>query len=215
MTHAEAAAHLRVEVTNTANREVRPLLTLADGQPGYFNVVRAVLSDTDYLGALYSGWPEAPNVRQVATTAKAVRFIEEVYAAATANADYAAHGKLLYNVFRMGTVHLREPKTFDNPISSTPFLSWVLMDGQTGQLEPAFGGDAIQHLKLKPAIVNPDETLLPVSVRQLFEDFLLAVGHYAAALDHERGAGGATPLLDRWKESADAIVAKESTDLTW
>lgn len=216
MTHGEAAAHLREEVTNTANREIAPLLLMPNnsGPPssGYFSVVRSVFTETDYLGALYSGWNGARRDK-IATTPKAVRFVREVYAAASGNALYESHGKLLVEMYRMGTVHLHAPKTFENVNNSTPYLGWALMDEPSGT-DPNTG-DALEHLTLHQLRRWPDMTVLPVSVTQLFDDFLRAVEHFANLLDAEQACRGTTQL-GLWRQTADALSeAEEKPNLSW
>ncbi len=54
MTHAQAAEHLRDEVVDTCRFETGRLVTAKD--PALFGAVRAVMSDLDYVAALYHGW---------------------------------------------------------------------------------------------------------------------------------------------------------------
>ncbi len=216
MTHAEAAAHLREEVTNTAKREIAPLLLMPnEGAPptsGYFSVVRGIFTETDYLGALYRGW-DGNRRDKIATTAKAVAFFREAYSAGTGNSLYDVHGKLLVEMYRMGTVHLHAPKVFENPDSSTRLLGWALMDEPTG-IDPTTG-DELPHLELHQLRGWPDMTVIPVSLTRLFEDFLLAIEYFAKLLDGEAASEG-SQQLELWRQTADALSEpEEKLNVSW
>lgn len=171
MTHAEAATHLREEVVGTLRFETARLLgrppspteissavvrailrILPQRKPAFFGVVRGVLSDVDYVGALYGGW-DGKDRRRIATVEKAVRFITDVFPVATGNHDYGARGEHLYDMFRHGTIHLRAPKRLTNAAAGTPILSWALMEQRTvvSQFEnPTWG--AMENLHYDPRL---------------------------------------------------------------
>jgi hypothetical protein len=151
MTHDEAAEHLRKEVAETLRFETARLL----GPPGpaFFGAVRSILSDMDYVAALYVG-AQGRARRDFGQRADTVTFLKDVVAAATGDIGYQTYGEHLRDMFRVGTVHLRAPKQLENPACSTPILSWGLMEDRTETFELGGGklapGLTCSHLPLTP-----------------------------------------------------------------
>ena len=210
MSHSDAAEHLRGEVMQVAEREVRPLLELS--ATAYFGAALLTMCGIDYVGALYAGW-NGHDRRQIATTAKAVDFLTDAVARATGLPSYNTHGQHLVEIYRMGLVHLRAPKIFTAPNRSTAELTWALMDDRAGELiQTPTGPVTANHLF--PVPLSRDRTALPVSVVALHEDFLVSCEWFATQLEHEAGSA-ATVLIDRWRSTADALAQPEATLLCW
>jgi len=210
MTHDEAAEHLRNEVVGTLNHETRPLVEEAK----FFGAVRAVMCDIDYVAALFAGW-DGKDSRRIATAEKFRSFVEHVFSSATGNSGYRTFAGHLYAMYRVGTVHLRHPKQLENAAASTTILSWGVMVERTEDFAYPSGGKAFTGTHLQPVKVDAAKTILPVSLKALFEDFVAACGEFARFLEVEKAAGGHA-LLDKWREVADALVAPDrTTTLSW
>lgn len=209
MTHDEAAEHLRQEVIGTLRYETGPLV---DGAK-FFGAVRAIMSDIDYVAALFEGW-DGQDPRRIATAAKFRTFVETVFPAATGDQGYKRFAGHLYAMYRVGTVHLRHPKQLENAGASTPVLSWGVMVERTETFDYPAGGTAFSGTHLQPAKVGIDKTILPVSLKALFEDFVAACEHFARLLEAEKAAGGHA-LLGKWRQVADALVTPDKTRLSW
>jgi hypothetical protein len=175
MTHAPAAEHLREEVTNTARRETGPLVGLEP--PAFFGAVRAVMTDMEYVAALYCGW-DGKDRHKIATTKKTTRFMAEIVATAASIAEYRAYGQHLYEMYRVGVVHLRAPKRLRSERASTPVLTWTLT-GAKGAATIEVEGEQFEVEHLQPRKIREQLTTLPVSVPQLFDDFLAACELFA------------------------------------
>jgi hypothetical protein len=219
MSHEEIVAHLHHEVADTARFETGRLISvdagLSDQPPGwaFFGAVRAVLCDVDYVGALYCGFQGKDRWR-LATSAKAVRYLREVFSSATGNPCYRDYGELIYNIYRHGTVHLRAPKRLRNTSASSELLSWTLLGPRSGEGpgKTTPGRYTFQHLQAWR--VEPNLTTIPVSVQALYEDFLASVEHFADLIRAEAGQSG-VDLRDRWRSVADILSEPEDTNLTW
>jgi hypothetical protein len=210
MSHSDAAEHLRGEVIQVAEHEVRPLLCLP--ATGYFSAALLTMCGVDHVGALYGGW-DGHNRRQIASTAKARVFLTDVMAPATGLSSYRTYAPHLVEIYRMGLVHLRAPKVFTASHRSTAELTWALMDDRTGEhLSTPAGPVAADHLV--PVRVSKDRTALPLSVVALHEDFLVSCEWFATQLLQEANSS-TTVLIDRWRSTADALSAPEQTSLTW
>jgi hypothetical protein len=221
MSHAEAAEHLRNEVIGTLRFEtgrllgrqglipsfIRRLLRLRG--PAFFGAARSILSDMDYVAALYVG-AQGRARRNIGERRDTVTFLSDVVAVATRDAGYKDYGAHLRDIFRVGTVHLRAPKRLENGASSTPIMGWGLMEYRTERLT----GTGLDATHLQPVAIDPARTILPVSINVLYEDFIKACEHFAGLLEAEQAAGGHA-LLDRWRSVADVIVTPEPTDLRW
>lgn len=209
MKHEQMAAHLREEVCNTARYETERLIDFH--KPGFFGAVRAIMSDLDYVAALYQGW-DGRNRREISTARKTIEFLRDVFPDATGESGYAAFSEHLYQMYRVGTVHLRAPKRVSNPRSATAELGWALMYERQENAEYAGTSLILTHLRLVQA--TSQRTLLPVSIRVFFDDFLSSCDEFARRIEQEHASGG-TVLRDRWRSAANALVEAEPSDLLW
>jgi hypothetical protein len=221
MTHDEAAEHLRQEVIGTFRYETGRLLArrcatsffgrlLRLRGPAFFGAVRSTLSDLDYVAALYVG-AQGRARRELGQRNDTVTFLREVFVPSTGNASYQSYGEHLRDMFRVGTVHFRAPKLFENPACSTPIISWGLMEHRTERLS----GTTVDGTHLQPVAINARTTILPVAINVLFEDFVTACEYFATLLENENAAGGHA-LLDRWRSVADVLATPEAApNLQW
>lgn len=211
MSHQAAAKHLRQEVISTAKYETGRLVDPAS--PAYFGAVRAVMSDVEYVGALFNGW-DGKDDKKIATRMTFTRCLADLFAPATRNAQYATYAKHLYELYRCGTVHLRAPKQLRNVANQPEILSWTLMVEREESID--VGGAEIQLRHLSPfrGPGLPDRITLPVSIAALFEDFVFACEHFASALEVEQ-AGGGIALLRRWESAAIGLCAPTRSSLSW
>jgi hypothetical protein len=162
----------------------------------------------DYVAALYVG-AQGRARRDIGQRRDTLAFLSDVVAVATRDVGYRDYGAHLRDMFRVGTVHIRAPKRLENGASSTPIMSWGLMEYRTERLTA--GHDATH---LRPVAIDPTRTILPVSINVLYEDFIRACEHFAGLLEAEEAAGGHA-VLDRWRSVADVLVTPEPTGLRW
>ena len=174
MTHDEAAEHLRQEVVGTLRHETGPLVD--EGK--FFGGVRAIMCDIDYVAALFEGW-DGQDSRRIATAEKFRTFMESAFPAATGDQGYKAFAGHLYAMYRVGTVHLRHPKQLQNAGAATAVLSWGVMVERRENFDYPAGGQAFTGTHLQPVKVDPSKTILPVSLKALFEDFIAACEYFA------------------------------------
>jgi hypothetical protein len=173
----------------------------------------------NYVAALYCGW-EGDNRRRIATGAKTVRFVKEVVAEATGEAGYDRFARHLYEMHRVGTVHLRSPKVVvaAGQARSSPALTWTLMQASRTSYALAISSYSLRHLEpvevAKQIADFPTATMLPVSIRALFDDFLSACEFYAVRLEEQRAGGD--DLIASWRTTADTLASPEpNEDLDW
>jgi hypothetical protein len=209
MNHNQMIRHLQHEFLLTVKYETGRLAETH--RPAFFGVARAILCELDYLAALYCGW-DGRDRRRIATPVKFRRFLEQVVTPATRNPGYATLGAHLYEIYRVGTVHLRGPKRLLNPHASTQELSWALLNERSELAKIGARIVRLRHLRL--ARIDPGKTLLPVSVQGLYRDLFRTCSRYVQELRAEKRANG-TLLRDRWRTTADALVTPETTQLTW
>ena len=93
-------------------------------------------------------------------------------------------------MYRVGTVHLRHPKQLENTMAVTPVLSWGVMVERTEDFDYPAGGKAFSGTHLRPVRVGANKTILPVSLKALFADFIAACEYFARQLEAEEAAGG-------------------------
>lgn len=205
---------------NTARFETGRLVTsnpsapVQRGLPAFFGATRAVLTDLDYVAALWHGrsTPDESR-RRLATSAKTVTFVREVLAPGSGVPAYDDFAKPLMDLYRHGTVHLRAPKTIRDPNTGRR-VEWALMGGRSDGVSDGSGGH-FQATHLQPLTVAPSVLILPVSVTALLEDYLAACDWLAAQYIAE-AATAQTDLRDRWRSAADLMVTPEDeSDPAW
>lgn len=220
MSHAEIAEHLRGEISNTAKYETGRLVVPHDAAPVWhsspasFGATRAVLTDIDYVAALWHGRnTPTEGRRQLAIKPKTTKFMRDVWAPGSGEPGYAIFAEQLIDLYRHGTVHLRAPKVICNPATGYKVV-WALMGGRSdGILREPGVVEAARHLE--PVQLNQDLVALPVSVQALLEDFLKACEWLAQQYEAEARAGK-TELRDRWRTAADLMVTPEEVhDPNW
>lgn len=209
MSHDEAAEHLRQEVIGTLRYETGPLV---DGAK-FFGAVRAIVCDIDYVAALFEGW-DGDDPRRIATPEKFRAFLETVFARVTGNQGYKQFAGHLYEMYRVGTVHLRHPRQLTNTSASTAVLSWGIMADRTEDFNYPAGGKAFTGTHLQPVKVDANKTILPVSLKALYEDSIAAFEEFARMLEAEKAARGHA-LLDKWRSVADTLAAPFVSNRMW
>lgn len=199
------------DLIESARFDIHPIIQLNNPQGGYFGVPRSVLSYIDYLGALYCGYAgvRRGTIRQIATSQKAEQFIEDVLG----NIDiaYRNNGKLLYRMYRHGTVHLYRPnilKRNDNRI-----IIWVSYKGNRVDRIP-YDNRVIDAQHVVPQNWSATEDILPVSINCLYNDLVDAIGRYYDMVEDEVNRG-ITRLQANYSNVVDALLLPDDTNLTW
>ncbi len=207
MTHQQAVNFLRNHFLFNFCYETSGLTE----RPAPWVLTRTILCALDFIAALYCGW-DGTNRRQIARPGNCTRFLTEVFPVATGNERYGQFAEHLYEMFRTGTVHQRNPKRFVNLESRSRILTWAFLQKDPGVIKTATGETLATHLTL--VHVAPDTMALPISIKALYRDFVQSCEYFAEALEREAEAGGGE-LLRRWRQTADALSKAEDTHLTW
>lgn len=201
------------DLKTSLENDVHPIIQINSTQGGYFGVPRAVLSYVDYLGALYQGYNGAINnrgIRSIATTQKAERFIQDIMGAIDPN--YALNGRLLYKMYRHGTVHLYRPNTLRNTTTGEN-LFWVAYKGNRMD-NITHDGRLIVVEHVVPQYGSDAEDLLPVSINCLYKDLLAAINYYFQMIEDEVNRGRTT-LQENYSNTKDALDLPDEVNLTW
>jgi len=203
MTHADAINHLRATFPLHLTHDVEPSAP--------FGALRSIFAGIDYVAALYSGWKGGWIVK----SANTIGFLKTFFPVATGVDAYSQFADHIYDMFRNGSVHLYLPKNLQNqnPICSTPFLTWCVVTGEhrTGMSE--FRGLNFIATHLMPVPIE-DTTVLPLSPHALLEDLLKTCDLFAKHLEDEQEKDE-HPLLDRLRQTADGITRPAGTGLVW
>ena len=203
MSIREIEEYLKDDLKVSLEHDVLPVL---EGPGGYFGVARAVLCYVDFLGALYRGYKggkACSDRKQIATSKKATAFISEILG----HVDhlYQTNGKLLYEMYRHGTVHLYAPKELKR---KRRILSWMpYKEGREAWLIVDNRARLIRHLK--PLQRDGKSDWLPVSITCLYHDLRAAIDEFARRLSTDQ------QLFDNWQSAAAALCEPECTELGW
>jgi len=211
MSHDAAAAHLTCAIIPTAKYETGRLVDI--DSPAFFGAIRGTMCDLDYVAALHHGW-DGRDERQIATRAKSVHFLTNVVAPAAHNQGYGRYAQHLYDLYRVGIVHLRGPKQLENPANTPPVMSWALMVERRDSWAPDGVPFDLEHLLPVVAPTPPARLFLPLSIRALFDDFVVACEQFAQDLETEKRAGG-QQLLARWNSAAAGLTRPAKSNLLW
>lgn len=219
MTKQEIVDYLRTDMKTIVEDDIKPCLLIGVPRGGYFSVPKLVLSCVDYLGALHSGWKTTeifndsrPNFT---ATKKAVGYLESVLGQVFS--EYRVRGRLLWEIYRHGTVHLNQPKALQN---ATKTISWYIFKGDwkertiVGSVPTGIGSSVLMpvtHLVPMPITGLPNEWILPICTTCLYEDLLASLDVYATMIQKET-----TPTLENnFRSAVDEMVKPEQTALTW
>lgn len=213
MTHDEAVAHVRDHIVGITSREASVLIEMEP--PAFFGAVLIIMCAIEYTGALYCGSRSA-DPREIVTRSKAVRFIHEVIAKASANNEYRSYAKHLYEMYRTGLVHLGEPRAIETTgQASSRYLNWAISrEAKHPGYRAGVGFFVHDHLALGQVERGTDTMYLPVSMRQLLKDFCAGCELFVKLLTDEQ-LKGASDLLTRWRQSADVLARPMKTSLSW
>lgn len=138
----------------------------------HFGIVRQVMAYIEVCGAIYCGWEEKNNkdrfdTRRVATSDKAIRFIEEILGGSI-DSYYKANGRLFYVMYRHGSTHLLRPHRIKSK-KTGHLYSWRWYSGERKGPFDLGNGVAIdiRHLHL---IRRANCYELPVSISCICKD---------------------------------------------
>jgi hypothetical protein len=221
MTKKDIVDYLTTDLKEIVNEDIKPCLLI--GVPtlgGFFSVPRLVLTCVDYLGALYCGWKptEMTNGRPNFTASwKAIKYIQDVLG--QAYSEYGVRAKLLWAIYRHGTVHLNQPKVLQNGAKT---IAWHIYKGQlsTGHqlivsaVPTGIGTKVempIQHLFPMPIRGQSNDWILPISTTCLYQDLLESLDIYASMIQNETIA----TLGDNFRSAMNEMVKPEQTAMTW
>lgn len=199
------------DLTESAKNDIFPIIQVDDPKGGYFGVPRAVLSYVDFLGALYGGYhgETSGSHRLIATTQKAESFIEEVFG--EVDQVYRENGKLLYRMYRHGTVHLYRPNILRR--SDGRIIVWVSYKG-TKNGEVKYEGRTLQVQHMIPIVKSQNEDILPVCINALYADLLNSIDLFYRKIEAELSRGQ-THLQRNFSDVVDALMEPDETDLNW
>lgn len=207
---------LEDEVKEQIFLEIAPILYIGQEVGGYFGVTRQILCFVDFLGALYCGYSEKEKKDDlkkhkrmwISKTEKVEKFIIE-FLGNEIDSKYREHGKVFYQMYRHGLVHLYQPKTIKQ--KDGRLLKWAIYKGgreshpeQFGTQEGKFTIPNARHLDLVVDPRNKNEDLLTISITCLYKDLLTAVDKFYKKIEENKNGE-----LNKWREAANAILESE------
>lgn len=207
MTREEMVGFIDNELIPQTKLEIGNWIKPKKKQGGYFVVVRQILCMTDFLGAVYSGYPlserrDDKKGRRIATSEKAIKFITTFFE--PSNTYKKEVVVKLHDMYRNGLVHLYQPKILK--LNSRSKLLWFFYKGKRHvdkiELDKDQGKvifEDVNHLQIICNDPNKTKYYLAVSVNCLYEDFEKATQKYRDKLNN-------TKYLQRnWRTTVNAI----------
>lgn len=210
--------YLDNDLRKSIKNDVEPIIQEDNKEGGYFGVTRLVLCYIDYLGILYNGYHgkkykkgRNKGRKILSDSVYAINFIKNILG--DIHPNYKIHADLLYEMYRHGTVHLYQPKTFVNK-KTGKILSWVAYKGKRDDVivfeDPRYiGGNPtvlVEHMLLTQYI---DIWVLPISINCLYDDLISSIDIFKNKLIKDSN------LVGKWKSSANVLIEHEETDLNW
>jgi len=207
---------LEDEVKEQIFLEIAPILYIGQPAGGYFGVTRQILCFIDFLGALYCGYPENEKKQdlenykrmRISKSEKVERFIKEFFGNEI-DPKYKENGRIFYQMYRHGLVHLYQPKTIRRKTGRV--LSWALYKGQRESHPEGFdtqGGkftiSNARHLDIVVDPRNKNEDLLTISITCLYKDLLTVIDRFYKNIEENKNNE-----LKKWRETANAIMEAE------
>jgi hypothetical protein len=217
MTRQEIVGYLSLEMRKVVEDDIKPCLLIGAPKGGYFSVPKLVLSCVDYLGALYCGWQ--PTERNSAgrpiftSTLKAIKYLEDVFGQVFR--EYRSRGKLLWEIYRHGTVHLNEPKALQNGAKT---ISWFIFKGGWNERMidadvPTGPGQSVRmyvsHIVPMEITGLPNVWILPICTTCLYEDLLRSLEVYAQKIQKDPN------LENNFRNTVNEMVKPDQTNIPW
>jgi hypothetical protein len=187
----EWIVYLRDGLKKSVFNDVVPLL----GVPAaLFSPARLALCYVDYLGALREGALPTDKDNGLATSAKAMKFIEEVFG--KVHPEYQTKARILYTCYRHGLVHQFAPKILQRKDGRT--LAWLVYHGDRSAFP-------YQHLHINVDVGGTHDSL-HISVNCLVYDLISAIEVFMNEIATEKAAGKQDLLVKM--QSAATVLAK-------
>jgi hypothetical protein len=206
------------DLRDDVRRNLEPIVAHAiqHERAGVLTIPREVFALVDFLGALYVGYDgseDRAGRRRIATPAKAIAFLHEIFG--QVDPLYGTHGALVYEMFRHGTVHVYRP----NPLrrADGAILEWVIYKGLERQdALVLYGNTALTVAHLQPLCVHAVQRryLMPLSVNLLYADVMAAIDIYEQEI-LSRLRQGDDRLLQNFSTTITALMEPENTRCTW
>lgn len=169
----EDVAQGMTALRNSLNDDVLPILqaTMRQEKGGYFIIPREVFAYVDFLGALYCGYDgsvDRAGRRRIASWWKAERFLEEVFGGV--DPMYQGHGRLAYEMYRHGTIHVFRPHKLARPDGAT--IEWLAYKGERSNVPVRYATQHFSVSHLEPYLLDAGDnrSVLPLSINVLYQD---------------------------------------------
>lgn len=207
---------LEDEVKEQIFLEIAPILYIGQSVGGYFGVTRQILCFVDFLGALYCGYSEKEKKEDIkkykrvliSKTEKVEKFIIE-FLGTEIDSKYSEHGKVFYQMYRHGLVHLYQPKTIKQ--KNGRILKWAIYKGGRECHPEGFdtqgGKFTIPNARHLDIVVDPrdkKDDLMTISITCLYKDLLTAIDKFYSKIEKN-----GNNEIGKWRETANAILESE------
>lgn len=194
---------LKGDMYDVLKYDIEPILHLDEEPGGYFGVPRQIFSLVDFLGAMYTG-----EYRRGKSSRAAIKYIQEVMGSDGIDPNYKNNGKLMYEMYRHGLVHLFQPKMFE--LEHGTKIEWcVHKRGRTDDIEVKNDRESVykigraQHLEIRDHPTKNSKVLI-ISLKCLFEDFNKSLRVYFQIIDSDKNN-----YIPKWNKVAGYITDYE------
>lgn len=196
---------LNEELLPQTKQEIEGLIHPTKKTGGYFVVTRQILCMTDFLGAVYSGYPRKERVEdlrqrkeRISTGKKAQKFIKAFFE--PKNTYKKSTVETLYQMYRHGLVHLYQPRILKYKNGS---LNWFIYKGNRHQdriiVNEKITVTNVDHLKIIQLQKGSKQYFLAICIDSLFEDFSNSIEKYKKKLQFSK------QLQTNWRTAVNAI----------
>jgi hypothetical protein len=205
------------DVRSSLERGVLPSLEACatHGGSGCLVVIREVFAYVEFLGALYGGYAgEMDNRRRkIASGQKSVQFLKEFFG--TTDAAYRQHARLIYEMFRHGTVHVSRPHILKRRSDSST-IEWACYIGERQGAPICYEGHPLQVDHLRPLLLDvaAKRYIMSLSIDTLYNDLLSVIERYEGEIRKQYEAGDPT-LLQHYTSTIKALLEPDETALSW
>jgi hypothetical protein len=196
------------DLRNSLENDVLPILdkTAETEEGGYFVIPREIFSYTGFLGLLYCGPENPPNLRFLSRTFMAERYITEIMG--QVDNAYRNYGELIYSMYRHGTAHVYRPNMLQSTIDHRKISFMSYKGPRSGILERKEVGElAVIHCN--PVKISNDEDWLPLSINVLYNDLTRSIDIYEEMIKND------PLLLENYSQAIDLLSQATPIRLTW
>lgn len=194
------------DILSSIETDIAPILHANKPEGGYFGVPRMVFCYIDFLGLMFSGWNEKwdeDSLKKInfSTPSKALKYIKNILG--DIDSFYLRNAKILYEMYRHGSVHIYSPKKLESKSNPEQTIEWLIYKGDRESWQH-YDHKAVKLRHLQTIEWEKNRFILPISTITLYQDLIESILLYRQKVRSDKSFN----LLKKFVQVANALDFK-------